>query len=106
MKIIETSLYKRSYKKLLNKHMKKELEILDIIYSQMYLSNTLEEFLNSKIIPKYHIEQKNANLKGIYTARLNGQTRLLMRPIGKYPYKLVEIVAIELLDINEKHYKN
>lgn len=42
--------------------------------------------------------------KEIYTARINSKLRMYIKPIGKYPYKLEEIVEIELREIDDKHY--
>ena len=53
----------------------------------------------------YHIEQKKNNLKQYYTARLNSKLRLIMKPVGNYPYELKKINEIELIEIDEKHYK-
>lgn len=52
----------------------------------------------------YNIEKKNANLKEYFTARLNGKIRLVMKPIGDYPYNLVMIDEIEFMKIDDKHY--
>jgi plasmid maintenance system killer protein len=105
MKLTESSKYKRSYKKLVNKHLNKELGIIDIIKNQIYLSKSMDDFMRSSIKYKFNIEQKKGDLKEFFTARLNGHTRLIMRPCGDYPYNLIEIVEIEFIDINEKHYK-
>lgn len=53
----------------------------------------------------YNIEKKKGDLKEYYTARLNQKIRLIMKPIGKYPYNLIEIVEIEFIEIDENHYK-
>ena len=105
MKLIETSKYKRSLKKLINKHLNKELDIIDIIKNQIYLSNNMDELMRSSVKYKFNIEQKKGDMKELFTARLNGHVRLIMKPCGKYPYNLIEIVEIEFIDINEKHYK-
>ena len=52
----------------------------------------------------YHIEQKKGNLKDYYTARINKKIRLIMKPIGSYPYNTIEITEIEFVDIDNKHY--
>ena len=51
-----------------------------------------------------NIPKKEGDLKEIYTARLE-KLRLHMKPIGEYPYNKIEIVEIEFLKIDEKHYK-
>jgi len=53
----------------------------------------------------YNIEKKTGDLKEYYTARLNGKIRLIMKPIGEYPYNLIEIEEIEFTEIDENHYK-
>jgi len=106
MNIIETSKYKRSYKKLINKHLNKELDIINIIKNQIYLCNNLDELMKTPIKYKFIIEQKKGDLKEYLTARLNGHTRLIMKPVGDFPYNYIEIVEIEFIDINEKHYKD
>ena len=53
----------------------------------------------------YNIEKKTGDLKEYYTARLNGKIRLIMKPIGEYPYNLIEIEEIEFKEIDENHYK-
>ena len=52
----------------------------------------------------YNIEQKKGNLKEFYTARINQKIRLIMKPIGSYPYNIMEITDIEFIDIDDKHY--
>ncbi len=106
MELIDTSKYKRSYKKLVNKHLDKELDIIDIIKKQIYLCSNLDELMKSSIKYKYYIEQKKGDMNELFTARLNGHTRLIMKPHNDYPYNYIEIVEIEFLDINEKHYKD
>ena len=51
-----------------------------------------------------YIEQKKGNLKEYYTARINQKIRLIMKPIGSYPYNTLEITDIEFIDIDDKHY--
>lgn len=52
----------------------------------------------------YYIEQKKGNLKEFYTARINDKIRLVMKPVGTYPYNKIEIIEIEFIDIDNKHY--
>lgn len=52
----------------------------------------------------YNIEKKEGNLKEIYTAKINAKIRMHIKPIGEYPYKLEEIIEVELIEIDEKHY--
>ena len=52
----------------------------------------------------YNIEKKQGNLKEIYTARINQKLRMYIKPKGEYPYKLEEIIELELKEIDDKHY--
>ena len=48
--------------------------------------------------------EKSGILKEIYTANVNKKIRMYIKPIGEYPYKLEEIVEIELEQIDDRHY--
>ena len=50
------------------------------------------------------LEKKKGNLKDIYTARINSKLRLYIKPVGKYPYILKDIVEVWFLCIDDKHY--
>ena len=52
----------------------------------------------------YGIDQKKGNLKEIFTADVNAKIRLYIRPIGEYPYNMVEITELEFIKIDNKHY--
>lgn len=52
----------------------------------------------------YNINKKSGILKEIYTANVNKKIRMYIKPIGEYPYKLEEIVEIELEQIDDRHY--
>ena len=105
MTIIETSKYKKSYKKkLVNKNKTKEVERIENIKSIIIMSNNFHELLISEYKKVYYIEKKKGNLKEFYTARINDKIRLLMKPIGEYPYKDIEIEEILFDDIDNKHY--
>ena len=49
-------------------------------------------------------KRKNGNLKEIYSARINQKLRMYIKPVGNYPYELEEIVEVELIEIDDKHY--
>ena len=104
IKIIETSRYKRDLKKLQNKKFIHELNRLKNIISLIINEKNLKDLINNNISKIYYIEKKSANLKEYYTARLNSKIRLIMKPIGEYPYNLIEIVEIEFIEINDNHY--
>lgn len=53
----------------------------------------------------YNIEKKTGNLKEIYTAQINQKLRMYIKPLGKYPYILEKIIEIELIKIDDRHYK-
>ena len=103
MNIIESPRYKRSYKKVL-KNRPKEVERLENIKNVILSSENLHRLLLSEYKNVYHIEKKNGNLKEYYTARLNEKIRLLMKPLGSYPYKEIEIEEIVFEDIDDTHY--
>ena len=71
----------------------------------MISSSNLKELMHSNFKYIYDIRKKDANLKELYSASLNGNIRLLFKPCGEYPYNEIEIVEIELIEINDKHYK-
>lgn len=103
MNIIESKNYKKAYKKVL-KNKTREQERLNNIIMLFIKCPTLYDALNTPYKNIYYIEQKTATLKGIYTARINKKIRLLMKPIGSYPYNTMEITDIEFLDIDNRHY--
>ena len=103
MIIIETNKYKKSRQKVL-KNKKRELERLENIKNIIINSENFHKLLLSQFKNIYRIEKKTGNLKEYYTARLNDKLRLLMKPVGEYPYKEVEIDKIIFEDIDDKHY--
>lgn len=103
MIITETSKYKRSLKKIL-KNKTRELERLENIKNLILECDNLHLLLLSEFKNVYRIEKKTGDLKEFYTARLNDKIRLLMRPLGEYPYKEIEINEIIFEDIDDKHY--
>lgn len=103
MIITETSKYKKSYRKIL-KNKTRELERLENIKSLIISSDNLHTLLLNDFKNVYRIEKKKGNLKEYYTARLNDKIRLIMKPIGEYPYKEIEIDEIIFEDIDDKHY--
>lgn len=65
MNIIESSKYKKSYKKIL-KNKTKEIERLNKIISLLKSSNNLHMVNINPLSQMYHIEQKQGNLKDYY----------------------------------------
>lgn len=105
MIIIKDKQYLKSYKKnILNKNLKKEKTRIENIENLIINSNNLQSLINSPYKNIYHIEQKKADLKEYYTARINSKIRLIMKPVGEYPYNKIEIKEIEFLDIDIRHY--
>ncbi len=105
MRIIKEKTYiKDVNKKILKNHKIKEQELLNQIENLILDSENLEMLLRNPLSRIYHIEKKEGDLKEIYTAKLE-KLRLHMKPIGEYPYNKIEIVEIEFLKIDEKHYK-
>ena len=104
MNIIESKNYKKTYNKIL-KNKTIEQECLEKIKNVIISSNTLHDVITSPFKNIYHIEQKKENLKYLYTARLNKNIRLIMIPVGNYPYNTMEITDIIFEDIDNNHYK-
>ncbi len=105
MKIIKTSTYiKDIQKKIKNKHMKKEEETIENIENLMIISENMKELMLNPLSRIYNIEKKKGNLKEIYTADINSKIRMYIKPVGEYPYKLEEIIELELRQIDDKHY--
>lgn len=70
----------------------------------MIQSKNMKELMLNPLSIVYNIEKKTGNLKEIYTARINQKLRMYIRPVGRYPYNLEEIIEIELEQIDDKHY--
>ena len=105
MIIIKDKKYLKSYKKyILDKNLKKEIDRIYNIENIIINALNLQALINSPYKNIYHIEQKKGNLKQYYTARINSKMRLIMKPVGEYPYNTLEIQEIEFLDIDTKHY--
>lgn len=105
MIIKKTKVYEKSYKKLiLDKHLTNEIERIRNIENIIISSKNLEDLVLNPYKEIYHIEQKKGALKEFYTARINDKIRLIMKPLGTYPYNRIEITEIEFLNIDNKHY--
>ena len=105
MYIIKSKQYKKDYKKIiLNKHLEREKDSLEMLEFALVEAKNLKNIIHSDIAITYHIEKKTGNLKEIYTARINKKLRLYIKPIGEYPYNNEEIIEIEFIKIDDKHY--
>lgn len=105
MTIIKTSKYKKDLqKKIRNKHKKTEEETIEKIENLMIQSENMMKLMLNPLSRVYNIEKKKENLKQFYTARINQKLRMYIKPIGEYPYQLENIVEVELVEIDEKHY--
>lgn len=105
MVIIKTKQYLKSYKKnILDKNLKKEMDRISNIENLIINSSNLQDVMNSAYKNVYHIEQKHGDKKEYYTARVNDKVRLVMKPVGDYPYNLIEIEKLEFIEIDSKHY--
>ncbi len=105
MKIIKGKTYLKEYKKKIkNKHLNKEIERILNIEELILDSQNFKELLLNPLSIVYGIRQKKENLKEIYTANINEKIRLYIKPIGEYPYNVVEINELEFLKIDNKHY--
>ncbi len=106
MIIHKSKTYIKDYKKkIVNKHMDKELKEIEKIETFILSQKNLRELMNHPLKVVYMIEQKSGDLKEIFTARINSKIRLRMKPLGSYPYNQIEIEEIEFLSIDDKHYK-
>lgn len=105
MKIIKTAGYKKDFqRKILRMHKNKEKEVIEKIEELLIQSYNMKELMINPLSIVYNIEKKSGDLKEIYTARINKKLRMYIKPIGKYPYELENIIEIELIEIDDKHY--
>ena len=105
MKIIKGKAYLKDYKKKIEyKHLNKEIERISNIEELILDSKNLKELIINPLSIVYGIRQKKGDLKEIYTANINDKIRLYIKPIGEYPYNIVEINELEFLKIDNKHY--
>ncbi len=105
MYIIKTKQYLKDYQKLIiGKHLEREEKTLEIIELAIIESKNLKEIIHGDVATTYHIEKKTGNLKEIYTARINKKLRLYMKPVGEYPYNNEEIIEMQFIEIDDKHY--
>ena len=106
MNIIESDKYKNAYKKLL-KRRTKDKERIENIKNLLISKNTLHDVMVDPLHIIYHIEQLSHN-RHEYSARINNSNnkmRIIMIPIGDYPYKTMEITDIIFDDIDNYHYE-
>lgn len=80
--------------------MERIIHIEDLIKN----SKTMQDLLLNPLSKMYDIKKKSSNLKEIYTADINKKIRLYMKPVGDYPYNLIEIDIVEFQKIDDKHY--
>ena len=105
MIIIESKSYRKTETKLLkNKHKVAELEKLNNIKNIIINKENLHELMISEFKYIYDIRKKSGDLKELYSASLNSNIRLLFKPVGEYPYNEIEIIELEFIEINDKHY--
>ena len=105
MKIIKTKNYEKDFKKKIkSKHKKLEMEIISSIENLILDSSDFKSLLLNPLSRIYNIKQKEGNLKEIFTADINNKMRLYIKPVGEYPYKQMEIIELEFIQIDDKHY--
>ena len=104
LQIIESSKYKRDFKKLKKKHLDKEINNINEIIDFISIFSNMKELLSNDLCKIYGIEKKKGNLKEIYTAEVNKKIRMYIHPVGEYPYDLEQIEIVELIEIDDKHY--
>lgn len=103
MNIIESNKYKKSYSKIL-KNRAKEKERVENIKNLLISKATLQDVMIDPLHNIYHIEELKHN-RHDYSARINNKIRLIMIPVGNYPYNIVEITDIIFEDIDNYHYE-
>lgn len=105
MYIIKTKKYIKDYKKkIVQKYLTREEKTIEMIELAMFDAKNLKELIHSDAAVTYCIEKKKGDLKEIYTARINKKIRLHIKPIGEYPYNNEEIVEVEFIEIDDRHY--
>lgn len=105
MKIFKEIKYEKDYKKkIVAKHMYKEIERIKNIEELILDSKDLKSLILNPLSRVYNINKKEGNLKEIFTADINKKIRLYMKPVGEYPYNIIEITEIQFLGIDDKHY--
>ena len=98
-------MYERTYKKcIVDKHLKKELDRINKIEVFIKLCENMQELITNDLCVIYGIQKKKGDLKEIYTAKVNNKIRLHMKPVGEYPYNMIEIQDIEFIKIDDSHY--
>lgn len=105
MKIIKTKAYERDYKnKLVKKYKKEEIENIEDLELLILMSKNFDLVLKDDLSHYMKVEKKKGNLKEVYTPRIGKKDRLIMVPIGEYPYVAVEIKEIIFEEIDDSHY--
>ena len=98
-------MYERTYKKcIVDKHLKKEMDKINEIEDFIYNTDNMQELITNSLSMVYGIQKKKGDLKEIYTAKVNNKIRLYMKPVGEYPYNMIEIQDIEFIKIDDSHY--
>lgn len=105
MYIIKSKKYIKDYKKkIIEKHLTREEKSIEMIELAIIEATNLKEIIHSDVAITYSIEKKTGNLKEIYTARINKKIRLYIKPVGEYPYNNEQIIEVEFVEIDDKHY--
>ena len=102
MNIYESKKYKKAYSKLIKNT--KERDRIENIKSLLISKDNLQCVINDPLHNIYHIEQLKYNNHN-YSARVNNKVRLIMIPVGDYPYNIIEITDIVFDDIDNYHYE-
>ena len=102
MRIIKSKQFLKDYKKKIKNQ--KDAERLENITMLLISAQNMKEVLLSPYKNIYHIEQKKGNLKEFYTARINQKIRLFIKPVGEYPYNIIDIIELEFVNIDDSHY--
>lgn len=102
MRIIKSKQFLKDYKKKIKNQ--KDAKRLENITMLLISAPNMKEVVLSPYKNIYHIEQKKGNLKEFYTARINQKIRLFIKPVGEYPYNIIDIIELEFVNIDDSHY--
>lgn len=91
-------------KKLGCSHKYKELEKLNNIEELLIEEENLGELFLNPLSKSYKFEQLTGNKSSLFSARLNQKVRVIFKPSCDQPYEYQNIIEIEMIEIDDKHY--
>ena len=102
MRIIKSKQFLKDYKKKIKNQ--KDAERLENITMLLISAPNMKEVVLSPYKNIYKKKKKKGNLKEFYTARINQKIRLFIKPVGEYPYNIIDIIELEFVSIDDSHY--